>query len=223
MKMWYCKDCDIETSTKHKSRHEKTGRHQKNIGINPYHNAKIYRIICVDTNKQYIGSTFRNLEERLQKHKKDKKQYIDGKSYAHNCASYQLLDNCYIELIEQYKCETGQELKTREQYYIESNECVNIQRAKGIGNQEYQKEYQLKNKEKIKARKKEYNEKNKEKIKAQTKEYNEKNKDKIKARYSRKVQCECGKTYTHGHTTRHKRSQYHINYIENVKQNETQK
>jgi hypothetical protein len=45
---------------------------------------------------------------------------------------------------------------------------------------EYMKEYNEKNKEKIKEYKKEWNEVNKEKIKEKEKEYREKNKDKIK-------------------------------------------
>jgi len=178
--MWYCDDCKIEITKYKKNRHLKSGRHQKNIGNNPYHHSKIYKIICNDTGKQYIGSTILPIEKRLKKHKCDKKQYEDDKSYSFKCASYELLDNCRIELIEEYNCEIEKELKIREQYHIENNECVNYIRAKGLGKS------------------------------ACDKEYREKNKEKIKARKGRVVNCECGVSYTHDHASRHKRSKYHI-------------
>ena len=243
--MWYCEDCDIEITKNKKNRHLKTARHQKNIGNNPYHHSKIYKIICNDTGKIYVGSTTRNrIEERLIEHKCDKKQYNQGKSYSHICASYQLLDNCRIELIEEYKCENLDELRIREQYHIENNECVNFIRAKGIGQKAQLKEWREKNKEKVKARKslyyeknkeyisekkkeyreknkeyiseknKEWREKNKEKVKAQRKLYRENNKEKINTQKGRKVICDCGVSHTHDHTARHKRSKHHINYME---------
>jgi len=260
--MWHCEDCDIEITKNKKNRHLKSGRHQKNIGNNPYHHGKIYKITCDDTCKIYIGSTILPIDDRLKKHKCDKKHYIDGKTYSHVCSSYPLLDNCRIELIEEFKCETEKELKTREQYHIENSECVNLFRAIGMSieeqrehSKEYreknkekiskrrkeyveknkekvaekQKEWREKNKEKIKARKhtyyeknkekvseknKEYVEKNKEKVKSRQKEYREKNKEKIKAHKGRVVICECGVSYTHRHTSRHKRSKHHINYME---------
>ena len=185
--MWRCEDCDIEITSMKKKRHLKSGRHQKNIGNNPYHYGKIYKIICNDTDKIYIGSTILPINERLKKHKRDKKEYELGKTYSHVCASYPLLDNCRIKLIEEFKCETKNELRIREQYHIENNECVNLIRALGIGKQGCDKEYREKNKEKIKAHK------------------------------GRVVLCECGVSYTHNHASRHKRSNHHMNYNENVK------
>ena len=216
--MWHCPECDIEITKPKKNRHLKSARHQKNIGNNPYHLGKIYKIICNDTGKIYIGSTIRHrIEDRLIEHKCDKKQYELGKSYSHIRSSYQLLDNCRIELIEEVKCENVDELRTREQYHIENNECVNFIRSAGFCPIGYSKEYREKNKDKIAEREKEYREKNKEKIVQIQKEYREKNKEKIKAHKGRVVICECGVSYTHNHASRHKRSNHHMNYNENVK------
>jgi hypothetical protein len=182
--MWYCEDCEIEITKYKKNRHITSGRHQNNIGNNPYHHSKIYKIVCNDTGKIYIGSTILQIEERLKKHNRDKREYEGGKPYSHRCASYELLDNCKIELIEEYECENEKEMKTREQYHIENNECVNFIRAKGIGKS------------------------------ACDKEYREKHKERLKAFKGRKVICECGVSHTHSHASRHKRSKHHINYME---------
>ena len=192
--MWYCEYCDIEITKNKKNRHLLSGRHQKNKGENPYLNGKIYKIVCLDENddRQYIGSTFISLEKRLQKHKNDKKEYEEGKDYSGNCASYQILHNCEIQLIEDYPCDSEVELKKREQYHINNNECINIIRSYGRKtNCEYNKKYREKHKEKLKQKRdakkkeickrvKEYYQKNKEKIKQYHKEYREKNKEHLK-------------------------------------------
>jgi len=211
--MWYCEYCDIEITKTNKNRHLLSVKHQKNIGMNPYLRGKIYKIVCLDENDNriYIGSTIKPLDYRLKEHKQDKKEYEEGKEYRSNCASYSLLHNCEIELIEDYPCNSEKELKKQEQYHISKNECINIMKAyMSVEERKQQlKEYNQKNKEHFKQYKKEYREKNKEKIKQQLKEYNQKNKEKIKAYKSKVIQCDCGLTYTNGHKTRHFRTQLH--------------
>ena len=85
-----------------------------------YLNGKIYRIVCNDTGKQYIGSTTSPLTIRLCQHRKLMK---DGRSGS----SKEVLKkgNYNIILLEDYPCDKKEHLLARERYYIETMECVN--------------------------------------------------------------------------------------------------
>ncbi len=86
---------------------------------NKYQNGKIYKIVYLkDTNKIYIGSTVRTLEKRFNQHKLvAKKQYENKEINAEHFYTF-LYQNKYenfnIELIEQYSCNSKQELEKRE-------------------------------------------------------------------------------------------------------------
>ena len=85
-----------------------------------YYNGKIYRIVCNETGKQYIGSTTSSLSTRLCQHKK---YFKDGKS---GTSREVLKNNNYnIILIEDYPCERKEQLLQQERYYIETMDCVN--------------------------------------------------------------------------------------------------
>lgn len=112
---------------------------------------KIYRIIDLATNKQYIGSTTLSLSLRLNKHVQDYKLYLVDKF--HMLASFNVLrnNNYEIHLIEEYPCTTKQELLNRERYYQSTMPNVNKNRAgvmMALGNQ-YQNDYYLRNKDNI--------------------------------------------------------------------------
>jgi len=131
-----------------------------------YKNGKVYRVICEETNRQYIGSTCTELRKRLHQHKRKGQE----------CMTKEFI-NPSIILIEDYPCERKEQLLMRERHFIETMECVNkrrpiISREERV---EYDKEYNEKNKEKIK----EYCERNKEKIKEINKEYRQKNRDEL--------------------------------------------
>jgi len=83
-----------------------------------YKNGKIYRLICEETNKQYIGSTCTELRKRLHNHKRTKNN---------NCRTKYFI-NPSIILIEDYPCERKEQLLMRERYFIETMECVNKNR-----------------------------------------------------------------------------------------------
>ncbi len=80
-----------------------------------YQNGKIYRLICSQTSKQYIGSTCANLKKRLSSHK-----------VKYNSTISRELINPTIELIEDYPCKTKEDLFKRERYYIEKLRCINL-------------------------------------------------------------------------------------------------
>jgi ribosome-interacting GTPase 1 len=116
------------------------------------------------------------------------------------------VDNCEIVLIENFPCDSKEELHKRERYWIETMECVN----KVIPTRT-SKEYREINTEKKAEYLKEWYETNKEKIKEHNREYYEENKEKIKERSDKHFDCECGGSYTKHNKSRHLKSKKHQN------------
>jgi hypothetical protein len=159
-----------------------------------YKNGKIYKITDIAYTKMYIGSTCQPLSKRFSNHKRDYKNWKNGKRG--KVTSYDLFDefgieNCKIELIENCECNCKDELQKKEGEHIKNNDCVNKYIA-GRTNKEYKeanrdeikikgKEYREANRDKIKNKNKEYREANRDKIKNKNKEYKEANRDKINA------------------------------------------
>ena len=163
-----------------------------------YANGKIYAVRSPNMEMYYIGSCITKLEKRFYRHKQEKK-----------CTSRIVIDagDSYIELIENFPCNSKIELNKREgelqrQY---KNDIVNRQIVGRTREEyaedhkehiaEYQKEYREDNKEHIVEYQKEYRkqhyednkepmaeyrEKNKEHIAEQTKQYYEDNKEQRK-------------------------------------------
>ena len=201
-----------------------------------YKNGKIYKIVCNETDEIYIGSTALSLEDRLSSHQKDgKREKRDGL-----CCSKQIIDrgNYYIELLQNYPCNSRCELEQKEGEYQRANTCINIQilgRTQKEWEQDnkekiskYNKEYNQKNLETIVNNRKEYYQYNKEKLNKNAiiyrqnnketiakykKEYRQNNLEAIKARTCKVVICECGIKSTHEHLKRHKTSKKHIDLM----------
>jgi len=134
---------------------------------NKYLNGKIYKITNNLNNDIYIGSTCQNLKQRFQCHIRRYKQFINNKT--NKLTVFDLfikygVNNCKIELIELYNCNSKNELELKEGYYIKNNNCVN----KYIAGRSKQ-QYRIDNKEKIKNNKKIYYIKNKDIIKEKIK------------------------------------------------------
>jgi hypothetical protein len=198
-----------------------------------YKNGKIYKIVCNVTGKVYIGSTCKKtLAHRLAQHRADYKRFLDKKTEKYMTSFKVLENNNYsIILMEEYPCETKEQLLAQERYYIENNECVN----KYIPNRtikeyyeankeqilEQQKEYYETNKEQISEYQKEYYEANKEQISEYQKEYQKEyykiNKEHILKRQGESHKCECGGNYAQNHKLRHFKTQKHLNYLDNIK------
>ena len=118
--------------------------------------AKIYKIIPLNQDDEsdiYIGSTCKpRLSQRLTKHIYDYNYWKVGK--CSNVSSFKLfekysVDNCNIYLIEEFPCESKDQLRQREGYYIKNIPCVN-QRIAGRTKKEYGKAYYEKNIDNIK-------------------------------------------------------------------------
>ncbi len=98
----------------------------KNDKNNKYHNGKIYTIRSHQTDKYYIGSTCDALHKRFYQHKQDLKRSNNGTH--HLVSSYEILkfNDCYIELLENFKCESKNELTKRE------GELIRLNRANAV-------------------------------------------------------------------------------------------
>lgn len=88
----------------------------------PYYLGKIYKIVSPSTNLMYIGSTTQTLDKRFSNHI----CCYYNRNSVKSCEIIKFND-AYIELIEEYPCNTKKELELREAYYIKQNrnQCVN--------------------------------------------------------------------------------------------------
>jgi len=111
-----------------------------------YQNGKIYCIKSKLTDDVYIGSTTQLLHIRLSCHLSKYKRWLNYEdSYK---SSYEIIKygDAYIELLENYSCNSKKELELQEGKYQREIHCVNI-RIEGQTKKEYyenNKEYFLK-------------------------------------------------------------------------------
>lgn len=122
-------------------------------------------VYCITSNNNiYIGSTNRSLNQRLSNHK---------------CFDLYDMDkfNYEIKVIEEVEYNNIKELRKREQFHIDNNECVNMKRAYGFDEKEYQSNYYQLHKDKLLKVNTKYQQGDKS-IKYR-KEYYKKNKDTI--------------------------------------------
>jgi hypothetical protein len=144
-------------------------------------------------------------------------------------SSFEILTDpeCRITLLETFLCNTKDELTAKEQFHIDQNHniCINRQKAyagikagltkqeyKAIYNQQYRKEHQ----EAIKAYEKRYHEENHETYRVLNKQYCEKNKELIKACKSQKVQCDCIRVYSKNSKSQHEQTFIHQKFLKMI-------
>ncbi len=144
--------------------------------------ATIYKLICDDPELVYYGSTTMALRLRLNSHN----------CIANECSSKRLYEAGGMKIEEVEKC-SKEQMKERENYYIQNFPCVNERDA-------------IEGKEKQRIRYKRWKEKHPDAPKEISKRFNQRNPD----YYKRKIICECGAEIQYGEVARHKRSQKHI-------------
>ncbi len=174
-----------------------------------YKNGKIYKLICNNTGKIYIGSTCKKLCQRLAQHKSDYKKYL--KNTHRYMSSFDIIsgDNYDIILIEKVECDSIEELHAKERFHIENNPlCINICKNMGIMKELGKENY-------IKKKNEEYYINNKEKVDKMNKEYNIKHRDEILLIKKIKYDCECGGKYTYSNKSGHLSSSKHKKFIDN--------
>ena len=203
--------------------------------MNKYQNGKIYKIVDVGYNKCYIGSTCEKLSKRMAHHRQKHNAFLRNNSYF--TSSFKLfqefgLENCKIELIENYACECREELLRREGHYIKQNDCVNTVVA-GRTDEEYRND----NREKVnEARRERYSRskiEDKEKVIEQRREEYSRNKDKYKAYYEQnkeriledkqiKIKCPaCKREISKGFLTLHNKCNKHLKNLQAENQSYT--
>ena len=164
-----------------------------------YSKGKIYKIVDFDTDECYVGSTCEpTLARRLAGHVGVFKCFQNGKG--NYVTSFKILenDNYDIQLIENFPCESKDELHSREGHWIKRMDCVNKCIAGRIpGESSY-----------------ESRKRNKEKIIERSKKYNLDNKEKIREKQSKKMDCECGGKHTVANKALHERTVKHHKYLE---------
>jgi len=191
---------------------------------NRYHNGRIYKIVSDSTDKIYIGSTCNPLCKRLSQHRSAHKKCKEGKKTNGIVKSFEIIEsgNFDIVLLENYPCESKEQLHARERYWIEQNKAIAVN--KYIPTRTYDEYYKenvetLKEKMKIyainhKAEKREsdkkYYNKNIDDVKACHKEYYEKNKETINEKRREKIVCACGSTVRKAAILRHNKTAKHI-------------
>ena len=132
-----------------------------------YQLSKIYKLVSNKTTDIYIGSCLMRLSTRLSTHKHN----------SNTCASKKLFTNdaiITIVLLENYPCNSKNELKARELHYITTNNCININKPfvcdilisdRKEYDKIYNKEYYTNHKEEAKEHNKAYYTNHKQEIK----------------------------------------------------------
>ena len=164
-----------------------------------YQLSKIYKIVPLNAEDDadiYIGSTKKNtLAERMSGHRNEYRRWLKGTKG--KLSSFELfekygLQNCFIYLVENYPCNTKDELRSREGHYIKTTPCIN-KRIECRTDKEYYQD----NKAKIDEKNKQYFQDNKVKCNEYFKQYRQNNKENIKKyhRDNKEKLCEYQKQY----------------------------
>ena len=129
-----------------------------------YENGKIYKIIDNTTDNIYIGSTCEKLCRRLQKHKSSYNCYLNPNVKQGYMRSFDILKNndYKIILIEDYPCENKEQLLSREQYYIDTLNCIN-HNNQIHNNKEYSRKWRNNNRDHCNHKSREWTKKNRDK------------------------------------------------------------
>lgn len=178
-----------------------------------YQKGKIYKLVSLVSNEYYIGSTIRPLYERKGNHISTYKAWLKDKKY-NVCHSYKLIEKGDVDiiLIENYPCNSREELYARERYHIENNDCINIRLP-------------IKTKEEILERKKKYWKDNYDHLYGLIKTDKLQNPEKYKEKYKNKYQlskdkrfvCDCGSDIKLNNKYEHFQSNKHKKYINSSK------
>ena len=136
----------------------------------------IYKLTDNTNNNIYVGSSKQTAKLREQNHKRLYKSYLKGGSIKGYTASFDILKNndYTFEVIEE-----TDDLKIREQYWIENIECINKNNA-NVDIKQYKKKWYDNNKERIIEKNRLYAIENADKTKEYQKQYREQNKEKNK-------------------------------------------
>jgi len=146
--------------------------------VKNFPNAVVYVLQCID-NYYYIGSTINHPRFRLNNHKKDSVKYPERAVYDHITKIG--WNNVKLDVIEEFPCDTRQELYLKEDEYIKESiqdlYCLNHNRA-SVTKEEHRNNmvnYYLTHRQQILEQHKQYLEANKERVDAYHAAYRKEN------------------------------------------------
>jgi hypothetical protein len=193
-----------------------------------YQKGKIYKITTQQNDNIYIGSTCKSLNNRFADHKQKYNLWMRNNNKK-SISSFELLgyDDCKIELIEDYPCESFKKLTEREGHHMKLHRdaIVNkhlLTRTSQEWRDEhkedklaYNKAYYEKNKEVIMEQHRGYIEANKEVIAVKRREYVDANYEAVRSKDNeakrKKYMCEyCDKEISVGNKSHHEKTATHI-------------
>lgn len=188
------------------------------LDSNKYSQAKIYKIVPKYSNEDmcYIGSTTGTLSRRFSVHKSFYKQKKGGYTVFKIFDKYGV-DNCDIRLIENYPCESNQQMLQRETTHIkDTSHCVNTlipfrtEQEKNENMKDYQNEYRAKKLQQLREYDRLRSDRHKTpEAKEYHKKYNEKWYEQNKAKYTSNIQCECGQKHSFYDRKKHQKTKVH--------------
>jgi len=179
---------------------------------------KVYKI--TGKGKSYVVSTTQDLKERLRMHfsaSLDTTGRFDSVLY--KFIRENGIDHFTIELVEEYPCETVKELRTREQYWLDELK-PELNMIRSIRTEEesklYYQEWVKNHKEELKQYNREYRQSNYTYLREQNIKRKQEKKEQLKAQQSQSYTCECGVSGWWGNKKRHERTQFHLNFKQNI-------
>ena len=176
-----------------------------------YQNGKIYTIRSRSRpDLIYIGSTTQGLAMRFGKHNANYRYWLNGKTY--EATSFRVIEvgDAYIELLENFPCNTREELCAREGHHMREIDCVNRYIA-GRTIREWRED----NRDARLIQAKQYHQDNRDARLIQMKQYYEENKEVQANRVKERIHClYCDTTFTKGNKSHHFNTRKHIaNFI----------
>jgi hypothetical protein len=192
-----------------------------------YQNGRIYKITSFQTEQIYVGSTTKTLCRRMADHRSAFKKPVK------NYTAFIILafDDAFIELIENFPCNSKEELEARERHYIRTlPNVVN----KVVPTRSY-KEWYEENRDKILAHKREFNQndriQNKETINTDLREKYHENEEyrnhrlelcrkfyakrRVERLAKNKIEmtCECGAKFQSSSKWQHEKTHKHQDFV----------
>lgn len=159
----------------------------------------IYLIYSKINHWQYVGASFKTIEERFKNHKSSYKSYLKfGEPFT---AIYPYFDGIGIEnfdilLLKSYEVVDRLQLSVYEGLWINKLECVNIVNSFSLSKKMTNKANYVKNKEKISQK---------------CKIYRENHKELLSEKAKIKINCKnCSELISYGNMARHKRTLFCI-------------
>ena len=172
---------------------------------NKYHNSKKYSIRNTLNSEIYIGATTIGLSKRMVKHRCMAKTKPDASPF-HKYMYDNGIENFFIELVEELKCENIEQLRKREGEMIREMGTLN-NRVENRTRQEYNKEWKRNNSDRLNAERRERRKENPEKAREDYLRW--------KDWKQTKVECDCGGVYRKSDKSKHFKSKLHQNFILN--------